>query len=192
MTTNDNNQDGSAAENGAGEGGHEVAENAAVIKELQELKEQNAKLNETVGSLKRENKDLKKPKDTETPEKTEQQSNEPDYARLAFLQSQQVVHPDDQKIVLDEAARLKLPLTDVLQMEHIKSRLTAQNDTRVAQAGMPSGKGRTGGMNKGEVDYYLAHPDETPEDLELHNKVIDARVKQIETDSKFAKVPFIG
>jgi len=51
------------------------------------------------------------------------QSNEPDYAKLAFLEGKGIQHPDDQKLVQDEATRLKLPLTDILGMEYIKSKL---------------------------------------------------------------------
>ena len=77
---------------------------------------------------------------------------------------------------MDEAARLKLPLTDVLQMEHIKSKLEASKQTRDSQAALPKGQGRKGDTSKGEVEYYLEHPDEHPDDLELHNKVIEAKI----------------
>lgn len=185
------NQDGTQTENEGGEGSGGA--DTQTIAELETLKKELSKRDETIGSLKREMKDLKKSVETkETPNQNDQQSNEPDYARLAFLKANQVEHPDDQRIVLEEAQRLKLPLTDVLQMDHIKSRLKTENDTRVSQAGMPEGSGRKGGPNKGEVDYFLAHPDEVPEDLELHNKVIDARMKKIENDGKFSSVPFVG
>lgn len=130
-------------------------------------------------------------KDVEPP-KREQTSNEPDYSKLAYLEAKQINYPDDQKIVMDEANRLKLPLTDVLQMDHIKSRLAQNNDARIAQDGMPKGSGRKGGASKSSVDYYLAHPDETPDDLELHNKVIDAKLKKETNDSMFSSVPFVG
>lgn len=144
------------------------------------------KLNQTLGSLKKEVKTYKK--EVETP----QESSEPDYARLAYLASQKVDHPDDQKLVMEEAGRLKMPLTDVLNMEHIKARLTANQNQRTAENGSPTGNGRKGGAGKGDVDYYLAHPDEVPSDLKLHNEVIDARIKRETEDSMFSKVPFIG
>lgn len=162
------------------------------------LKAKLTELEATVGSTKRELKDARKALeeakralDPGTP-KEPQQPSEPDYAKLGFLNSVQVSHPDDQKLVLDEATRLKLPLSDVLQMEHIKGKLEASKNQREAQEGMPNGSGRKGGANKGDVDYYLAHPDEVPTDLELHNKVIDARMKKIEDGSRFSEVPFIG
>lgn len=145
------------------------------------------KLNQTLGSLKKEVKTYKK--EVEAPQ---QESNEPDYARLAYLEAKQINHPDDQKMLMEEANRLKLPLTDVMNMEHVKARLQANNDQRTAESGAPNGSGRKGGAGKGDVDYYLAHPDEIPQSLELHNQVIDARIKRETDNSMFSQVPFIG
>lgn len=145
------------------------------------------KLNQTLGSLKKEVKTYKK--EVEAPQK---ESNEPDYAKLGYLNSVQVTHPDDQRAVIDEANRLKLPLTDVLQMEHMKARLQANDNQRTAENGSPSGSGRKGGAGKGDVDYYLANPDQVPTDLKLHNEVIDARIKRETDNNMFSSVPFIG
>lgn len=139
------------------------------------------------GSLKR---DLKKAQKLKEPEVTQEktQTNEPDYSRIAYLNSVQVTHADDQKAVMEEAERLKLPLTDVLNMEHMQSRLKSMQNERAVKDGVPTGSGRTGEGHKGEVEYYLAHPDETPDDLELHNKVIDARMKQQTQGNKFEPI----
>ena len=120
------------------------------------------------------------------------QSNEPDYSKIAFLEGRQVSHPDDQKLVMDEANRLKLPLTDILGMEHIKAKLQTNKDARDSKGAMPKGNGRSGGNTRSDVDYYLDHPDEVPEDLELHNKVIDAKVKKETNANMFSDVPFVG
>ncbi len=129
-------------------------------------------------------KALKKaPKEKETPEKT---SNEPDYAKLAFLEQRGIKHPDDQKAVFEEAERLKLPITDVLGMEHLQTRLKNANDQREAQDGTPQGKGMAKGRTQGDVEYWLAKG-ETPDDLELANKVIDARMKKEEAGNKFSE-----
>lgn len=187
MNPDENNQDDIVVDNNEGD--------EAGQPDVAKLQEELATLKATVGSTKRELKDAKKAledakKATETPPEN-QQSNEPDYARLAFLQSVQVTHPDDQKVVLDEATRLKLPLTDVLQMEHIKATLSKANDTRVAQAGMPEGSGRKG-STRNEVEYYLAHPEETTNDLELANKVIDAKLKIEANTNKFSSELYSG
>jgi hypothetical protein len=124
------------------------------------------------------------------PEKPEK-SNEPDYAKLAFLEQRGLTHPDDQKLVHDEAARLKLPLTDVLGMAHIKSQLETAKDQREALAGMPKGGGSASGKTQQDVDYWLAKG-ETPDDLELGAKVIAARIQKEKQASKFSDDLYTG
>lgn len=115
-------------------------------------------------------------------------SNEPDYAKLGYLNSVQVNHPDDQKIVIDEANRLKLPLTDVLQMEHIKAKLQNLRLTREAQEGMPSGSHPGGAKGMKDVDYWLAKGG-MPHEQELAEKVLEARLQQ-SRGSKFSDSMF--
>lgn len=119
------------------------------------------------------------------------QSNEPDYGRLAYLNSSGITHPDDQKVAVDEANRLKLPLTDVLQMEHIKSRLQTNRDTREAQAGISvKGGKRTGGNTQHDVDYWLARPDERPADHDMAVKVLKAKRAQEAAANRFSDVMY--
>src|SRR3990167_3114415 len=118
-------------------------------------------------------------------------TNEPDYARLAFLETKGIDHPDDQKIVQDEAVRLKLPLTDVLGMDHIKSRLQTNKDERIAKEGMPRGKGRSGGATANDVDYYMANPDKRPDSQELAEKVLDAKLAR-QAQDKFSNDLYVG
>lgn len=130
----------------------------------------------------------KKP-EKETPKNEE--LSEPDYAKLAFLEGKGVKHPDDQKIVQDEAKRLKLPLTDVLGMEHIQSKLKNSATQREAEAGMPDSTGKSGGANKSSVEYWINKKNKdgsyaTPTDLELAEKVIDARIKKEQNQSMFS------
>ena len=113
------------------------------------------------------------------------QSGEPDYAKLAFLNSKGYDHSDDQKLIQDEAERLKLSLTDVIGMEHIQSKLTANKEARVASEGMPKGKGRSGGNTPSDVDYHLAKGT-TPDDQELAEKVVNARMKKEQSKNTFS------
>ena len=130
-------------------------------------------------------------KGIETPSHDINKSNEPDYARLAFLEQRGLSHPDDQKLVQDEAVRLKLPLTDILNMGHIKSQLETNKDQRESQAGMPKGRGNATGRTQQDVDYWL-QKGETPDDLELAEKVIDARIKKEQSGNKFSDTMFTG
>lgn len=114
-----------------------------------------------------------------------EQSNEPDYGKLAYLHARGVNNEDDIKVVQDEAKRLKLPLSEVLEMQHIKTKLQTSKEVREAQAGIPAGGGRgSGSGGKGEVDYWLAKGG-LPTDQELAEKVVNARMKK-ETNKKFS------
>lgn len=124
--------------------------------------------------------------------KAEETSNEPDYAKLAFLETKGIVHPDDQKIIQDEAKRLKLPLTDILGMKHIVSTLKDAKDQREAEDGMPDSKGKPSGSQKTSIDYWLnrKRPDgtyDTPTDQELAGKVIEARLNKSKVTGKFSE-----
>ena len=141
----------------------------------------------TYKELLEESKKDKTSNDQGNPPPKKGESDGIDYGRLAFLNSVQITHPDDQKIVMDEANRLKLPLTDVFQMEHIKSRLTSNKEEREAKAGMPRGKDRTGGSTPQDVEYHLAKGT-TPDDQELAEKVVESRMRREEQRGKFSDI----
>jgi len=142
----------------------------------------------------RELKELKSKQEKLTPkndETLEQKPNEPNYSQLAFLEGRGVQHPDDQKIVQDEANRLKLPLTDILQMEHIKAKLKANSSQREAEAGMPQGSGGGSSSTKNSVEYWIDKKNDdggfaTPPNAELHKQVIAARLKKQNNSNMFS------
>ena len=187
MNTDENNQDGVVTEETTQE--TDVAENQDDKVIL--TKEEYTKLNETLGSLKREVKDLKKPK--ETPKEV-QQPSEPDYGELAItrLEVRGFTNPDDQKTIIDEAKRLKLNAAEVAEMPHIKAKLEAAQKQRAAQDGMPNGSGRKGGNTRSDVEFYLENPDQTPTDPELAYKVIDAKMKRETSQNKFSADLYTG
>lgn len=119
------------------------------------------------------------------------QSDELDYGKLAYLKSEGVEHPDDRKIVLEEAKRLNLPIERILQEKHIQAQLKDSKDQRNAESGMPEGGSGKSGGNKGSVDYWVNRKDkdgnyETPTDTDLANKVIDARISAEQKSNMFS------
>jgi len=164
------------------------------VKEKEDLAEKNrqlfARAKKAEGFVEKDGEWIKKEKSDEKPEAPPDKPNEPDYGRLAFLQSKGIDHPDDIKIVQDEADRLKLPLTDVLGMEHIKTQLKEGKETREAKEGMPKGGGRAGGSTPSDVAHWL-DKEGLPEDQELAEKVVDARMGK-EKNDKFSDIPFTG
>ena len=130
---------------------------------------------------------LKKPPQ----DKIENKSNEPDYAKLAWLEAKGYKHPDEQKIILDEAKRLNLPMNDIEAMPHIQGKITTGREEREAKTGMPSGTKRSGGYTQHDVEYYIQNPDKYPEDQELAEKVLEAKQK-MESSKKFSDSMFTG
>ncbi len=119
--------------------------------------------------------------------------NEPDYSKLAFLEGRGYKHPDDQKYITDEATRLKKHLTDTLSEEHVLNRLKNASDQRQAQAGTPSGGGGGGGDTRSDVAFWMDKRNDdgtfaSPEDPELHSKVIDARMAKEKGANEFAPI----
>ena len=106
-------------------------------------------------------------KEPEKKPEAKEQSNEPNYSQIAFLEGRGIKHPDDQKIVQDETKRLKLPLTDILGMEHIKTKLKNILDQREAEAGMPDGSGQATKGSKDSVDYWVNKKTQPPSNLKL-------------------------
>jgi len=194
-TNGDENNDSENVENADDS---QELDGEALQEKLAEVSDKNKQLFERAKKAETERKQLQEQlKKLSSPEEAKEdesssKSDEPDYARLAFLNSQEVTHPDDQKLVSDEANRLKLPLTDVLAMEHMKTKLVENRNQRASQDAMPDGKARKGSTTRSDVDYYIEHPDEVPEDLELHNKVIDQKMKSQTEGNKFSKIPFVG
>lgn len=149
------------------------------------MAEQRGKKLEKFSSIEKEEDSTQKPQDKSS------ESNEPDYGRLAYLKAEGIDHPDDQKMVQDEANRLKLPLTEVRQMEHVKGRLQASKDQREALSGTPKGTGRSGGKTQHDVDYWLNKDgDERPSDPELAVKVLKAKMAKEKSANQYSDVMY--
>ena len=153
------------------------------------LKEQNRQLFERAKKAEGLVKELrtKVPKE-ETKTEAKAESNESEYARLAkmaYFKSEGVNHPDDIKVIEDEAARLKLSPDVVLQMEHIKGKLKTNADTRNAQNGMPTGSNRSGGATQQDVDYWLSKGGLPEDNQELAEKIVNARMGKDTSQRRF-------
>jgi len=157
-----------------------------LTKELEDAKEYGN--NQKIRAEKAEKPKTKS--ETKTPKK-EAKPNEPEYAKLAWLDGKDVTNAEDQKMVMEEAERLKLPLTDVITMDYMKSKLKDSKDQRESESGSPKGKGKSGGSGQQDVDYHLAKGT-TPPDVETASKVIDARMKKETSANKFSEELFSG
>lgn len=156
---------------------------------VKDLSDKNKQLFERAKKAEKKEKELRDKIEqfiSENPEKDkmlESQPSEPDYAKLAFLKSEGISHPDDQKYAQDEANRLKLPLTDVLQMEHVKSRLENSRVDREAKSAIPKG-GSGVGNTQSDVNYWLEKGG-LPQDQAIAEKVVEARKGSDSTNQPF-------
>uniref|UniRef100_A0A6H1ZHD2 Uncharacterized protein n=1 Tax=viral metagenome TaxID=1070528 RepID=A0A6H1ZHD2_9ZZZZ len=175
-------------ENADSENGETEEQSLDVLqKEKTELSEKNKQLFERTKKAESEAKKLREQLKAKEPDKEleNSQSNEPDYSKLAFLEGRQVSHPDDQKLVIDEAVRLKLPLTDILGLEYIKAKLQTSKEQREAESGTPAGRGKAGGgTGQKDVDYWI-QKGELPKDQELAAKVVNAKMQKDDTKRMF-------
>ena len=125
------------------------------------------------------------PDEVEKQENSKNKSDEPDYSKIAFLEGRKVTHPDDQKAVMDEAKRLKMPLTDVLNMKHMQQQLKDASDQRESESNSPQGSGRSGGGSKNSIESYIAKGT-MPEDQETAEKVVAEKIRREESKNMFS------
>ena len=150
-----------------------------------------AKVKELEGRNKRLQTKLDKKAKTTKANKTKENQSEPDYGKQAYLNSVDIKNADDQKMVMDEAERLKLPLTDIIAMKHMKADLKDASDQRKLEEGMPKGRGKSGSGTKGSVEYHLAN-NTTPDDQKLAEEVINARMKKEGEGNPFSDELYTG
>lgn len=120
------------------------------------------KLNQTLGSLKREIKDLKKPKE-ETKEETSKTNSKSDDNRLLeklekmSLRQAGITHEDDVELAKLTAKKWGIDLDDVLVDEDFKIKLERQQSSRdnlVATSKIKGGAGNS--QAKDSPEYWIA------------------------------------
>jgi hypothetical protein len=79
-------------------------------------------------------------------------------------------------------------LSEIVNDSYFKSKLKDMSDERKVQSGMPKGKGGARGAEK-DVDYWI-RKGETPKDLAMAEKVIQAKEAGDKSQSPFSDDPF--
>lgn len=173
---NESNQDGAVADNDGGEGTQED------VVTLQ--KGEYAKLNETIGSLKRDLKDLKKAKE-ETPEKTEKKADDELLKRLdsLALKTAGITESDEKELYEKWRTDTGRQPEAILENSIFKKELEDLKVARKNLAATSDIKGETGiSEAKANPDYWISRsskdanghpvfPDDMPR--EMFTKVLD-------------------
>jgi hypothetical protein len=128
-----------------------------------------------IGSLKRELKDLKKPK-TEPSIESPPQDKKPedlDYGQKAFLIANGI-KADEQEFVKEELKKSGQTLDELIDNEYFQAKLKRVRDLRGTEEATPKNSKRTGQSATDTVEYWIAKG-ELPPDRELRAKVVKAR-----------------
>lgn len=151
---------------------------------------------QTLGSLKREIKDLKKSKD-ETPKETSKSNAKPDESNRAverlekvLLKTAGITHEDDVKLAKDTAKKWNMDVEDVLNDEDFMVKLTKQQNARANVEAVSGIRGNTGGSQaKNTPEYWIAKgvpptANEVP-DSSIRRKIARAMMNNKGNSKKF-------
>lgn len=137
-------------------------------------------LNQTIGSLKRELKDLKKPKDTEDTQKNPKLSKNDEVVqkleRLALKQAG-ISHEDDIKLARETSKKWGVDVDELLSDPDFKVKLERQQSEREAITATTDIRGNaTTGNAKNTPEYWIAKgtppsPNDVP-DKALRQKIV--------------------
>lgn len=155
MNTDDNNQDGITTDNGNGEGNGQTAEEIKLTKaEYEELVSHKS----TVGSLKRELKDLKKSlegKGEGTTETHKTQQEEFGLLQKSYLRSAGITDPDEVELAKGLSKKWGMDIDVLVDDEDFKLKLDKIRTTKsnAKATNVEGGNGSSGGA-KNSVDYW--------------------------------------
>lgn len=153
------------------------------------------KLNQTLGSLKRELKDLRKPKE-DTKEDTSKTNTKPDenvllqkLERMSLRQAN-VTHEDDVKLARDTAKKWGVDIDEVLSDEDFKVKLGRQQagrDNVQATSGVKGGAGSSQAKNTPEYWIAKGTPPSRADvpDLKVRAKIVRAMMANNKSGKKF-------
>lgn len=180
----ENNQTETPSEIGEGEGQDTGVETIAVPKSEYE------KLNQTIGSMKRQIKDLTKPKEEpkETPQKTE-----PDQSVLlqkTFLRAAQITAEDEVELALTTAKKWDMPIDKLVDDDDFKEKLEkfrTKKSNELATSNI-RGSGQGTSEAKNTPGYWIAKgvpptADQVP-DRKTRAKIARAMIEKASTNGK--------
>lgn len=151
-----------------------------------------AKLNETIGSLKRELKDAKKaakpPVETETPEKTEPTDN--GLIEKTFLRAAQITAEDEVELALETAKKWDMPIDKLVDDEDFVAKLSKHRTAKANADATSNVKGdKSGTSQKYTPEYWLAKGElptrEQVPDRKARIAITNAFKKDSENKGKF-------
>lgn len=115
-----------------------------------------------------------------------------DYAEKAYLKSEGITK-DEFPLVLEVMQSTGKSLDEVLEAKYFQADLKERREAKASKDAIPTGSKRSSAGTRDSVDYHIAN--KTPllqiEDTELRRKVLNQRIKQETTRSKFTDHPVV-
>lgn len=182
------NQDVGAVENDAGESVVESNDEVISIP-----KKEFEKLNQTLGSLKREVKDYKKSLTPEATPTSNTKSNEIDFGQLAYHNTKpdgiRVVHDDDVEFLKATMEETGKSMKDILSSKWFAGELKDRQEARNVVNATPTATRRAGEpANQLEVEYtkYI-QTGKLPSDPEMRSQIVNKRIEREGRAAQFTK-----
>lgn len=126
------------------------------------------------------------------PNKKGKKSDELDYGQKAFLIASGIKDAEDMNLVKTIMADTGKSLDEVIGSKYFLAELKEQQEARATTAATPPGSKRAGASASNTVEYWLAkgeNPPNTPENRELRQKVLNARIAKERDSGIFTKSP---
>ena len=152
------------------------------------LETKNAKLNEKLKSPEKKGEDA-------PPQNKQSPSNELTDGQIAILHANQIKGAAEVALMKEYMSNTGKTLLDVLDNKYFQNDLKDMRDAKIVADATPQGGRRGGSQADNSVDYHLAKylaSGKMPEDADMREKVLDARLAKEANKSMFSDNPIIG
>lgn len=143
-------------------------------------------LNQTLGSLKRENKDLRKSKDEPKKDTSENKPQSSDLSEKAFLIANGIKGADEMEFVQKLRKETGKDIESLLDSTYFQTELKDFREKRNTDRATPVGNKRSGSSPVDTVEYWIAKGELPPADqVQLRRDVVNARMKKEDSKGQF-------
>ncbi len=116
----------------------------------------------------------------------EEKKNEPDYAKLAYLEQKGVTSDEDIEWVEQQAKDSGKSLRELFGNKYFQAELKERRDAEATKDAIPSGSKRSTNSTKDSIEYWIAKGELPKDNPELARKVVAEKRRQMENNDHFA------
>ena len=125
--------------------------------------------------------------DKKVEQKLDEKKNEPDYAKLAYLEQKGITSDEDIAWVEAAAKDSGKSLRELFGSNWFKAELKERQEAAASKEAIPSGSKRSANSTRDTVEYWIAKGELPKDDPELARKVVAEKRKQASNKSMFAE-----